>query len=103
MEKTYWGKTFWKEFRTALSKEQNHGLNQEKKWILKHPVWSLMIAAFLIVVVVYGFVYSLTPPTPVQPSPEITVGGFADWFFHLQMTSTAWCILFAVLWLTKWS
>ena len=100
-------KPFLKQFEEAFDKEGRERKAKDRKWMLAHPGWTVAIVFVLCAVVVmcvFGALGAwLNPAPPITPDPVMTMGGFADWVFRLQLPAALWGVIFVLLWLTKWS
>jgi len=100
-------KPFMKQFEEAFDKESRGRKGRERKWMLENPRLTVAIVflglALLVVLVFITLGQMLYPLPPVEYPPVMTIAGFVDWVFQLQMPAVLWVVVFALLWLTKWN
>ena len=93
---------FYDEYKVALRRKKHGKKGSLRAWILKNPHISLICVILVFSFFIMALQMMLFPPPPIEPAAVMTIGGYFDWFTHLQMSAVMWSILLLYLWLTKW-
>jgi len=95
---------FWKEYWVAVKKDwkKDHTKsNQMLVWILKNPIFSGLMA-LLFLLIVGSITWNTLTYVPPPPQPVMSLSGFWDALFTVQLPWVIWAIILLFLWLTKW-